>query len=129
MSSKWQWKFVCSMCCSNKYTPLKRNRCQLANPFKNYFTHPFSLVTLLKMCSGDHSAEKSFVCLSKFCILCCPFEVLCNNFHIKDSDQSDSKETPLSLFHSASPNVILLWRILCVTSFDLLKNVFWKALS
>lgn len=78
------------------------------------------------MCSGSHSAEKSFACLSWFCILCCPFEVLLKNFHRKDSDQSYSKETPLSLFHSASPNVILLWRILCATSIDLLKNVFGK---
>lgn len=114
---------------SQQIHPIKKNRCQLANPFKNYFTHLFNLITLLKMCSGDHSAEKSFVCLSKFCILCCLFEVLCNNFHIRDSDQFYSKETPLSLFHSASLKMILLWRILCVTSFDLLKNVFWKALS
>ena len=90
MNSKWQWKFG-NMCCPDIYVPVIKDRCQWTNSFKNYFIHPFSLVIFLKMCSGDHSAEKSFLLLGKLYILCCPFEILCNNFHLKDSGQSYRK--------------------------------------
>lgn len=85
----------------------------------------------VQSCNISQNVFWGLVCWEKFCgyILCCFFEILCDTFHIKDSINPVAKETPLTLFRSVFPNLILLWETSCVTFIHFLWNIFWKTLS
>lgn len=67
------------------------------------------------MCHGHHSTytETSVPWSSELCGPCGPFEILCNDFHVQDSDKSQSEGAPLALLQWAVPNFFCYGNFVC----------------